>query len=334
MPNVVEPSWLGRRVSVRRVLDRRPDGRPLFGDVVGDLVHLDDTHAVIDTRHGPVELDVAAVSIARVAPPSTADELALEAVTARGWRAAETEQQGGWLLRADSGFTHRANSVLPLRAPGVPLADALEAARRWYAERGLPLVLQVPTEARRLLDADLGERGWLFSPDVHVLAALLSQVETATAAPDVEVRLDPAPDDGWLARYRDGAGADDVARALLTRHDNAVFASVRDGDRVLAIGRGAIDDAWLGVSAVEVDPSARRQGLAQAVTRALWSWGRGRDARRTYLQVSSDNAAAIALYERLGYWQHHDYRYRTDPAVETEPAYAADPSWRPDTDPH
>ncbi len=38
-------------------------------------------------------------------------------------------------------------------------------------------------------------------------------------------------------------------------------------------------------------------------------------ATHSYLQVSADNDAALALYERLGYWRHHTYRYRTEPGV-------------------
>ena len=48
---------------------------------------------------------------------------------------------------------------------------------------------------------------------------------------------------------------------------------------------------------------------------ALWAWGAEHGAARTYLQVSADNAAAIALYESLGYWRHHDYHYRVAPSL-------------------
>jgi ribosomal protein S18 acetylase RimI-like enzyme len=48
---------------------------------------------------------------------------------------------------------------------------------------------------------------------------------------------------------------------------------------------------------------------------ALWQWGAQRDARRGYPQVSADNAPAIALYEKLGYWVHHDYHYRHEPGA-------------------
>ena len=313
MPLVLEPSWVGRRVSVRLVAGARADGRVLYTDVVGELLMLDGERAVIDSRNGLVDVCVADVHIARIAPPSTAAELALEAVAARGWRAAETSTIGGWLLRADHGFTGRANSVLPLAAPGVSLDEALDEARRWYAERGLQLRLQVPTEARRLLDAELGERGWPADPDVHVMA---TRLDTAPAAHRQQppVDLDAEPADEWLAQFRAGTAPSAVARDLLMRHDTVTFASIRLDGEVAVIGRGVVDDGWLGITAVEVATAHRRQGLARQVMAALRDWGTAHGALHGYLQVSADNAPAVMLYRELGYWLHHDYRYRSEPA--------------------
>lgn len=317
MPLVLEPSWVGRRVSIRRVVERRPDGRPLFSDVVGELLGLDAQRAVVDTRAGLVEVPVDAVTIARLVPPSTADELALEAVAARGLRPADTADLGGWRLRADSGFTRRANSVLPLGSPGLPLDEALDRAGAWYAERGLPLKLHVPVEARRLLDAGLGERGWPAEARTHLfvarLDALAPPVRPTADGPTPPVDIADEPDDAWLALYRDGGGLTPTGRALLTRHDRAGYAALRVDGQVVAVARGAIDDTWLGVMAVEVAPTFRRRGLAGAVTAALWAWGQQRGATHTYLQVLADNEPATALYRQLGYWVHHDYHYRVAP---------------------
>ncbi|HKC29605.1 MAG TPA: GNAT family N-acetyltransferase [Jatrophihabitans sp.] len=285
-----------------------------FGDVVGDLVGLDAQTAVIDSRQGLVEVPLDRIAVARLAPPSTADELELERIVAAGWRAEHTAELGGWLLRASDGFTGRANSVLPLKAPGMPVDAALAEVSSWYAEHGLPPKFQVPTEARRLLDAELGERGWEPSPDVHVMVARLDVLPAA--APQHSVSVDVAPDESWLRRFRDGVGLRPAARALLTRHDHAAFAAVRDADgTAIAIGRATLDDGWLGVTAVEVAPEHRRTGLATSVMRALWQWGRTEGALRTHLEVSSDNEAAVTFYKRLGYWVHHDYRYRTAPST-------------------
>ncbi len=311
MPLVVERSWVGRRVSVRRAVSHGPSSEPRYADVVGDLLALSQETAVLDTRRGRQEVRLADVAVARLAPPSTADVLALEASAASGWRPGESARLGGWLLRAAGGFTARANSVLPLRAAGVPLDEALTRAADWYAQRGLPLLVQVPTEARRLLDAELGERGWSALRAAHVLAGRLDMLGADGAG--ARVLLAGAPDHAWLARYRDAAAFGPTARDLLVRHDRVSFASVRDGDAVLAVGRAAVDGAWVGVSAVEVDENHRRAGLARAVVAALLEWGREHGAQRSYVQVGADNEPALDLYARLGYWHHHSYHYRQQP---------------------
>jgi GNAT superfamily N-acetyltransferase len=310
MPLVLEQGWVGRRVVVRRIIGLNDEGRPSFADIVGDLVGLSAETAVIESRTGIVEVPVSHVPVARIVEPSSADILALESICARGWRAAESAELGGWLLRANAGFTGRANSVLPLRPPGRPLADALAEARAWYAERGLPLRLQLPLQARSLLDGELGELGFDFSPDVHVLAGRIDLLLMRGGRADAQ--LDTAPDDDWLARYHyRGATVPQTVRPTLTRHDQVRFASVRRGGAVLAIGRGAVDDGWLGIFAVEVDPEHQRQGLGSMIMRSLWQWAlQEYDARRGYLQVRSGDIAAQDFYAALGYWHHHDYRYR------------------------
>ncbi|HJQ42738.1 MAG TPA: GNAT family N-acetyltransferase [Jatrophihabitantaceae bacterium] len=312
---MLEPSWVGRRITVRRVLRHSPDA-PRLGDVVGDLVALDAEQAVVESRSGLVEIALGDIAAAKLAPPSTRDELDLEEVAAKGWAAAETEWLDGWLLRADHGFTRRANTVLPVRQLRRSLDDALRDAHDWYAQRGLPLAFSVPVEGRRLLDGALAERGWETGGDNHVMVRRLE----AAVRHDPRVTIAAHADDAWFARYREGAGAEPAARALITRHDGPVgFARLVDGDRTVAIGRGVVDDGWLGVAAVEVAPDVRRRGLAQAVMTALSAWGVAHGARRGYLQVSADNTAAVALYRRLGWWVHHDYRFRTEPSESRQP---------------
>jgi GNAT superfamily N-acetyltransferase len=317
MPLVLERSWVGHRVVVRRAVSRSDDGRLLFGDVVGDLIELGAERAIVDTSSGPVEVRLDHIATAKAVIPSSRDILALEATCARGWRARETAELDGWLLRANDGFTGRANSVLPLRQLRLPLADALAQAGDWYHARGLPLKLQTSLPARQLLDAAVREEGYDTSPEVHVLMARLDCLPPIDVKADElasAVQLADAPDERWLGRYRDGT-VPAAARELLIRHDRVTFAAIERDARVIAIARGAVDDGWLGVTAVEVDPEFRRQGLASAVMAELWRWGAERhQARYSYLQVESTNFAALALYERLGYWHHHDYRYLTEPS--------------------
>jgi hypothetical protein len=46
-------------------------------------------------------------------------------------------------MRADHGWTGRANSALPLRAPGRPMAEMVTATVEWYSQRHLPARIHV-----------------------------------------------------------------------------------------------------------------------------------------------------------------------------------------------
>jgi GNAT superfamily N-acetyltransferase len=307
MPLVLEAGWVGRRVVIRRAVGG--GARAQFTDTVGDLVALTGDSAHLETRTGAVRIALDSVRVARLVAPSTAEVLALESRCARGWRAEHVDEYGGWLLRASRGFTGRANTALPLHPPPTSLDDTLNAARAWYTVRGLPLGVQVPLPARRRLDDALTARGFTAGPDVHVMAARL---DTVRGGRNGDVHIVASPDAAWLARFRDGT-TPDAARDILVRHDRVGFAELRRDGRTIAIGRGAVDDGWLGVTAVEVEPTWRRQGLATAVMAALWHWAAEvHGATRSYLQVTADNRPAVALYERLGYWRHHVYRYRLE----------------------
>ena len=52
---------------------------------------------------------------------------------------------------------------------------------------------------------------------------------------------------------------------------------------------------------VAVDPTARRQGVARALMAALTAYGRERALYRLTLEVRASNAAALALYEGIGF---------------------------------
>jgi ribosomal protein S18 acetylase RimI-like enzyme len=241
------------------------------------------------------------------------DVRTLEEAAARTWRGLDEERHGDWLLRAGAGFSGRANSVLVVGDPPEPLPDAVSTVSRWYAARGLVPRAQLPGPPGAA-DAAFAAAGWVRGEDVLVLTAPL----TSWPAPDVAVQLSPAPDDAWLAGYRyRGAPLPPQARSVLTRAECPVFASVRPAPEPAppaAVARGAVADGWLVISAVTVAEEFRRRGLARAVMAALAAAGRERGAHSCLLQVSDDNAPALALYARMGFTEHHRYHYRTAPA--------------------
>ena len=79
-----------------------------------------------------------------------------------------------------------------------------------------------------------------------------------------------------------------------------------------ATGRAVLSDDWLLVDVLVVEPDQRRRGLATGVLAELLDWGASRGARTALLHVETDNAGAIALYERHGFVTHHTNRYLVD----------------------
>jgi GNAT superfamily N-acetyltransferase len=243
----------------------------------------------------------------------------LERLAARTWRGLEEERFGDWLLRASEGFTGRANSALVVGEAPQPLPEAIDAVTRWYEQRGLRPMAQVPLPGAERADAAFAAAGWETVEDVLVHTAPLD----GRAAPAVPVDLAAEPDDAWLtgSRYR-GTPLPPVARRVLRNAEDPVFAAVRldpEPAPLAAVARGAVTDGWLCVTAVTVDERYRRRGLATAVMAALGRWGRDRGARACLLQVVESNHPALALYARLGFTEHHRYHYRLGARPERRP---------------
>ncbi|PZG14606.1 GNAT family N-acetyltransferase, partial [Micromonospora craterilacus] len=130
------------------------------------------------------------------------------------------------------------------------------------------------------------------------------------------VELATTPSADWLAvtAGRKG-GLPDAARHVLTAVDQVRFAHVYADGALVATGRGTVtgQGRWLGLCLIEVLPAARRQGLAAQLIRALAEWAADAGATDAFLQVEQSNAAAVALYRKLGFTTHHTYLTRVAP---------------------
>lgn len=303
---------VGRRVTIRF---HDGDGAQ---DVVGRVVQVD-AAVTLERRDGSlVVVPVERIIVGKVVPdrPTRSRRAAaigaddLQRVTARGWPAVESVALGQWLLRAAGGFTGRANSALVAGDPGTDWDTAVGRVVQFYRERGLPALAQVVCSSAE--EAGLTDRGWVPAGNTH--GGALVQVADLTRPPvaDPDVVLADSPDDAWLGLYgRVTQDRLDAARTVLTGPPTVGFLSI--GDPVVAIGRVAVTGEWAGVAAVEVLPAHRRTGLATRVVATALAWGLDRGADKAYVQVTPGNTAALALYSRFGFADHHEYRYLLAP---------------------
>lgn len=282
---------VGSRVVVRY---RLPAGStPPLTDVVGHLEAVGPTLRV-RTKRGDV-VDVAAADVVTIkalaaAPIRTGEIRNLEHAAALAWPGVEHEWLDGWLLRFGHGVTRRANSAVPLDVSARDVGALVE----WYAERGVAPLVAAPDRLLRVPPGVATD-----AENVVMTGELESTYLGASIAAE--------PDDEWLRLYRREVPVD-VLTAVI---DGEVAFATLGG---AAVGRAAVTAApdgtrWVGLSAVHVVETARRRGLARDLCGALLAWGGERGATRAYVQVLADNAAALSLYESMGFTAHHRTRY-------------------------
>ncbi len=290
------PHVVGTRVVVRRLLpgETGPSGGPAMTDVLGVCLRWSDGECVVQPESGPaVTIPLRLVVSGKPVPlrPSVRQRVAPREVhrhVASLWPDVTVEHLGDWVLRAappvDGRHLRRANSALAMGDPGVPLPEALDRVLAFSARHERPPLAVV--ELGSDTEEGLASLGWT--------ATDLAPVHTQLAPVARTLRgLGGAPDDPLL--QEDGSRVE-----------------VRLGD--LARGRAAVEGDWLGVHGVLVEPDHRRRGLARQVVAALLEWGAERGATTAWLHVESDNAAAVGLWEGIGFRTHHDHRY-VAPAV-------------------
>ncbi|GHF23151.1 N-acetyltransferase [Amycolatopsis deserti] len=229
----------------------------------------------------------------------------LELRCADAWPAVTVDKIGDWRLRAAGGFTGRANSALAVGDPGVPTGSALTAVCDFAHAHRIPPVVQVVAGSanERAIEA----AGWVPNTG-HAAGHLVAVLTGPLGARDGEVPVLPEPTAGWWELTIGRPEPTDAERHVLTTGEVGYAVAEVMGVTAGAV-RAAVADDVLHIARLAVRPEYRRRGLASALMAACGPWAADRGATRTVLQVAVDNAGALAFYERLGFAEHHRYRY-------------------------
>lgn len=224
----------------------------------------------------------------------------------------------GWLVRLSPGKAKRARCVNAVAEGRQPAADKLARCEAAYAQAGLPFFMRItPFTQPAELDQWLEQQGWARIDDTRVMVLPSLAADAGGDEPGLPpgsrlLPLDAAAFAEVVGALRGSPPPQRLAHAQRLRASPVACSgwAVMVGDDVVACGQFAIEDDLVGLYDVFTAPSFRCQGWASRLCRALLNQARAQGARTAYLQVDADNAAARAIYHRLGFTDAYAYHYR------------------------
>lgn len=237
----------------------------------------------------------------------------LEQLSLNAWPAFHTLLLDGWVVRFAAGYTRRANSVNPLFPSQTPFPEKVAWCEELYRARGLPVIFKMtPACQPAELDGFLETRGYALEAPTSVQTLDLRSFSGDSPA---GLLLGPHPGEDWLAAFARMSALQPRSEAVHRRilaaiQPSACYAAFQVEGQIVAGGLGVLENGFIGLYDILVDPDFRRRGLGEAVCRGLLSWAHQKGARASYLQVMLNNPPALSLYARLGYRESYRYWYR------------------------
>ena len=291
-----------QRVVVRRVLpgETGPSGGPAMTDVLGTCTAWADGVCVVQPDSGasrePVRIAIRDIVSGKPVAPRVSTRMRVTPREAQVralalWPDLETRPVGDWVLRRSAASSaRRANSVLAVGPSGV--RDDYEEVVGFYTGHGQrPIAAVLPDSPEHEL---FRRHGWV--PESNDGDTVFELAGVAQARRALRPARLPA------------------AQVQLDGDDSLATGRVRGDDgRLLATGTASYQDDWAGFRSIEVEPAERGRGLGLLLMAQLLEWAAERGATTAYLQVLDDNRRAFALYDGLGFTEHHRYRYLAAP---------------------
>jgi len=233
----------------------------------------------------------------------------IELATALGWPAARMDRIDGWQVFSGLGYVGRTNSCWPLSYEGSSVEASIDRVEAHYHALGLAPQFKLVTGGADPLDLSdrLARRGYRVVSQVAMMTR-----EGSMAAPEHLVDIEPkvTADFIQIVSETSHSGGDGQERVdILGRVPNpSAFGIVRLNGALAAAGlcTFAVDSA--GIAAMRTQASFRNQGLARSILRAVTGRAYQAGYRLFWLQVETNNAPALHLYENVGFATTYQYQ--------------------------
>lgn len=241
----------------------------------------------------------------------------LEALGFRAWPAASVHYDGSWQMRLTASHpSRRLNSVNPLDPSDYgSIGRRVEQAARRFSGVGRPLVFRQTPLAATHLDAFFDDHDWSRLDETRVMMANIGELQLEDALDHLPIRdLGRYVDAALLVHGRDAAMRPGLTEVLSSiRPETGFFVIEEEGSGPVATVLCVHDNDMSGLFELATRSDKRRQGFGREVVTTALRWARLSGASKVWLQVETDNHAAVALYEGFGFRDVYRYHYRQAP---------------------
>jgi len=239
--------------------------------------------------------------------------LKLEKIALNAWPAIEEFDLDGWVIRYANGVTKRSNSVNPIYKSTENTEDKIDFCENYYRSKGIPVCFKITEIAKpNDLDQILESRGYDHNFDVLIQVMDIRKINGDL---DKNIELLGDSNDLWLDQYIKMNGSKPslrpVYRMIIDKiaQPKCLFSFTLNGE-VIGCGLGVVEDKFIGLFDIVIDPRYRNQGYGKLLIENILKWGNSKGASTAYLQVLADNTPAIRLYEKVGFSEEYRYWYR------------------------
>lgn len=243
----------------------------------------------------------------------------LEAAGFRAWPASSTYFDGTWAVRVTASFpAKRLNSINPLDpSDHADIPDRIARASERFAAAGRPVVFRQSPLASPELVRYLDAEGWTRFGESIVYMADLSKIDLSEAIDRIPIRDGQRYLEASLHVHRRPASLRAGLETVLgnIRPPAAFFVRENAEGEAIAVALAITDNDLAGILDVAVSPAERRRGVGRDLVATALRHAVHKGARTGWLQVEAENAAGLALYDRLGFTEAYRYVYRAPPGM-------------------
>ena len=236
-----------------------------------------------------------------------------EEISNNAWPALQTIQYDGWILRFANGVTKRSNSVNLLYPSFLDPDEKISFCEHLYESQNITPCFKITDIADPAdIDFRLAQKNYFIHSSISFQTLDISRIPSE---PLNDISIESKLNSRWIDDF---IRMNDFNPARKSTYIGIMkqlrlpkcLISLSRNHRTIGVGLGVVEGSYIGLFDLVVDKDYRNTGLGYLIVENILRWGRKQGADTAYLQVLTDNTAAIRLYEKMGFREAYQYWYR------------------------